>query len=154
MVTHVMRTSASSPPLLSLLQALTRNADLSSFHAHDPLRTTHWDTLEKSLTVFVLPPSSALNASVPVRRRLDLIFAPPEVYWTAVVGWCVTSKLIMRFADAAERSGSIMFQRDLRQWAKDRCGMKFDSSGMCVLSLPLLFSSFARFWLWLMQIAL
>lgn len=30
-----------------------------------------------------------------------------------------------------------MFQRDLRQWAKDRCGMKFDSSGMCVLFLSL-----------------
>lgn len=27
-----------------------------------------------------------------------------------------------------------MFQRDLRQWAKDKLGMKFDSSGMCVLS--------------------
>ncbi|EIW53973.1 Nucleotidyltransferase [Trametes versicolor FP-101664 SS1] len=93
---------------------VTHVMHLSSFHAHDPLRTTHWDTLEKSLTVFVLPPSSALNSSVPVRRRVDLIFAPPEVYWTAVVGW----------------SGSIMFQRDLRQWAKDRCGMKFDSSGI------------------------
>ncbi|KAL1936931.1 hypothetical protein VTO73DRAFT_3904 [Trametes versicolor] len=93
---------------------VTHVMHLSNFHAHDPLRTAHWDTLEKSLTVFVLPPSSALNSSVPVRRRLDLIFAPPEVYWTAVVGW----------------SGSIMFQRDLRQWAKDRCGMKFDSSGI------------------------
>lgn len=30
----------------------------------------------------------------------------------------------------ASRSGSIMFQRDLRQWAKDKVGMKFDSSGM------------------------
>ncbi|EIW53979.1 Nucleotidyltransferase [Trametes versicolor FP-101664 SS1] len=87
---------------------VTHVMHLSSFHAHDPLRTTHWDTLEKSLTVFVLPRAGA------VRRRLDLIFAPPEVYWTAVVGW----------------SGSIMFQRDLRQWAKDRCGMKFDSSGI------------------------
>ncbi|KAL1945244.1 hypothetical protein VTO73DRAFT_2095 [Trametes versicolor] len=65
---------------------VTHVMHLSNFHAHDPLRTAHWDTLEKSLTVFVLPPSSALNSSVPVRRRLDLIFAPPEVYWTAVVG--------------------------------------------------------------------
>ncbi|KAL1945254.1 hypothetical protein VTO73DRAFT_2105 [Trametes versicolor] len=89
---------------------VTHVMHLSSFHAHDPLRTAHWDTLEKSLTVFVLPGPRAGA----VRRRVDLIFAPPEVYWTAVVGW----------------SGSIMFQRDLRQWAKDRCGMKFDSSGI------------------------
>ncbi|KAL1945250.1 hypothetical protein VTO73DRAFT_2101 [Trametes versicolor] len=91
---------------------VTHVMHLSSFHAHDPLRTAHWDTLEKSLTVFVLPGPRAGASGV--RRRVDLIFAPPEVYWTAVVGW----------------SGSIMFQRDLRQWAKDRCGMKFDSSGI------------------------
>lgn len=48
-----------------------------------------------------------------------------------------------------------MFQRDLRQWAKDRCGMKFDSSGMCVRPLPFTsppFPSFplsARFYYWL-----
>ncbi|OBZ65065.1 DNA-directed DNA/RNA polymerase mu [Grifola frondosa] len=85
---------------------------LSGFHAHNPLRTTHWDSLEKSLTVFILPPSSTFYRGT--RRRLDLIFSPPELYWTAVVGW----------------SGSIMFQRDLRQWAKDKHGMKFDSSGI------------------------
>ncbi len=33
-----------------------------------------------------------------------------------------------------------MFQRDLRQWAKDRCGMKFDSSGMCVFPCLLPFA--------------
>ncbi|THH18302.1 hypothetical protein EUX98_g8985 [Antrodiella citrinella] len=98
MVTHVMRESF-------------------SFHGHNPLRTTHWDSLEKALTVFILPPSSPFykeNKGHGVRRRLDLIFAHPEVYWSAVIGW----------------SGSIMFQRDLRQWAKDKCGMKFDSSGI------------------------
>lgn len=62
--------------------------DLSGFHGHNPLRTTHWDSLEKSLTVFILPPSSPFYTGV--RRRLDLIFAPPEVYWTAVIGWCVS----------------------------------------------------------------
>lgn len=41
-----------------------------------------------------------------------------------------------------------MFQRDLRQWAKDKCGMKFDSSGMCV---P--FSFVLRFYLWLTLLA-
>ncbi|KAI0785852.1 Nucleotidyltransferase [Abortiporus biennis] len=85
---------------------------LSSFHAHNALRTTHWDSLEKALTVFTLPKSSPLYNGT--RRRLDLIFAHPEVYWCAVIGW----------------SGSIMFQRDIRQWAKDKCGMKFDSSGI------------------------
>ncbi|KAH9911166.1 Nucleotidyltransferase [Fomitopsis serialis] len=85
---------------------------LSGFHGHNPLRTTHWDSLEKALTVFTLPNSSPLHNGI--RRRLDLIFAPPEVYWTAVIGW----------------SGSIMFQRDLRQWAKDKLAMKFDSSGI------------------------
>ncbi|KAH8103597.1 Nucleotidyltransferase [Cristinia sonorae] len=96
---------------------VTHVMHLSNFHSHNPLRTTHWDSLEKSLTVFILPPSSPYykeNNGHGMRRRLDLIFARPEVYWCAVVGW----------------SGSIMFQRDLRQWAKDKCGMKFDSSGI------------------------
>ena len=42
--------------------------------------SSHSDVLAKALTVFSLPGS---NRS----RRLDLIFAVPEVYWTAVVGW-------------------------------------------------------------------
>ena len=63
------------------------SSDLAGFHSHNPLRTTHWDSLEKSLTVFMLPPSSPFYSGT--RRRLDLIFAPPEVYWTAVVGWYV-----------------------------------------------------------------
>ncbi|OJT01642.1 DNA-directed DNA/RNA polymerase mu [Trametes pubescens] len=74
---------------------VTHVMHLSGFHGHDPLRTTHWDSLEKSLTVFVLPPSSPLHAGVPVRRRLDLIFAPPEVYWTAVIGWCVPYPFVL-----------------------------------------------------------
>jgi hypothetical protein len=62
-----------------------RAADLSSFHGHNSLRTTHWDSLEKALTVFILPPSSPFYHGT--RRRLDLIFALPEVYWPAVIGW-------------------------------------------------------------------
>ncbi|KAI0800345.1 Nucleotidyltransferase [Fomes fomentarius] len=91
---------------------VTHVMHISGFHGHDPLRTHHWDSLEKALTVFILPPSSpSYNGT---RRRLDLIFAPPDVYWTAVIGW----------------TGSIMFQRDIRQWAKEKLGMKFDSSGI------------------------
>ncbi|KAL1745039.1 hypothetical protein HDZ31DRAFT_37285 [Schizophyllum fasciatum] len=79
---------------------------LSGFHAPDVTRAAHWDALEKALTVFVLPGG--------VRRRVDLIFAAPEAYWTAVVGW----------------TGSKTFERDLRRWAADQKGMKFDSTGL------------------------
>ena len=92
---------------------------LSGFHSHNPLRTTHWDSLEKSLTVFVLPPSSPFYKGT--RRRLDLIFAQPEVYWCAVVGWWVLAcAAVASYSPVRCRSGSIMFQRDLRQWAKDK----------------------------------
>ena len=37
--------------------------------------------------MFTMPPASPFHTGT--RRRLDLIFAPPEVYWTAVIGWCV-----------------------------------------------------------------
>ncbi|KAJ3565560.1 hypothetical protein NP233_g7552 [Leucocoprinus birnbaumii] len=105
---------------------ITHVMHLSGFHAHNPLRTGHWDSLEKVLTVFrlpALPPSpesqpqsrSRLNeGGRRLYRRLDLIFAPPETYWTAVIGW----------------SGSKFFERDLRRWAKVEKGMKFDSSGL------------------------
>jgi len=59
-------------------------SDLSGFHAHNALRTGHWDSLEKALTVFILPPDSKFKR---IHRRLDLIFAAPEAYWTAVIGW-------------------------------------------------------------------
>ncbi|KAI0321488.1 Nucleotidyltransferase [Amylostereum chailletii] len=85
---------------------VTHVLHLSRFHPHNPLRHRHWDSLEKALTVFVAPGTA-------LRRRVDLIFAPPETYWTAVVGW----------------TGSQMFERDLRSVAKKQ-GMKFDSSGI------------------------
>ncbi|GLB37723.1 putative DNA polymerase mu [Lyophyllum shimeji] len=90
---------------------VTHVTHLSGFHAHNALRTTHWDSLEKALCVFVLPEDGQQKR---LHRRLDLIFAAPEAYWTAVVGW----------------TGSKMFERDLRLWAKKEKGMKFDSSGM------------------------
>ncbi|KAL0955859.1 hypothetical protein HGRIS_002061 [Hohenbuehelia grisea] len=78
---------------------VTHVMHLSSFHEHNALRTGHWDSLEKALTVFVLPEQKPR-----IHRRLDLIFASPEAYWTAVTGW----------------TGSKMFERDLRLWAKEK----------------------------------
>ena len=72
-------------PSTEVTTLLTSRTDLGGFHAHDPLRQQHWDSLEKALTVFTLPASSPLYDGT--RRRLDLIFVPPEVYWTAVLGW-------------------------------------------------------------------
>ncbi|KAK0486162.1 DNA polymerase mu [Armillaria novae-zelandiae] len=73
-------------------------------------RTAERSSLYKVMSVFVQP-SDETNARL--HRRLDLIFTTPELYWTAVVGW----------------TGSKMFERDLRLWAKER-GFKFDSSGI------------------------
>ena len=64
---------------------VTHVMHLSGFHGHNPLKTSNWDSLEKALTIFILPKSSPFHTGT--RRRLDLIFAPPEVYWCAVVGW-------------------------------------------------------------------
>ncbi|KAF5393206.1 hypothetical protein D9757_000510 [Collybiopsis confluens] len=114
---------------------VTHITHLSSFREHNTLRTSHWDSLEKALTVIKLPDTAGGDEQHKhVHRRLDLIFAAPEVYWTAVVGW----------------TGSKMFERDLRLWAKQEKwvgsipstpvhgltssgrGMRFDSSGMQV----------------------
>ena len=81
------------PPFLSNT-CLTR-AGLSGFHEYDALRTAQWDSLEKALTVYRTPNNGR-------HRRVDLICALPETYWTAVVGW----------------TGGTMFQRDLRSAAK------------------------------------
>ncbi|KIY69465.1 Nucleotidyltransferase [Cylindrobasidium torrendii FP15055 ss-10] len=92
-------------------QGLVTNVmHLSGFHAHNALRASHWDSLQKALTVFKLPDVGERRRT---HRRVDLIFAEPNVYWTAVAGW----------------TGSKMFERDLRHWAKEH-GFKFDSSGI------------------------
>ncbi|KAE9411611.1 Nucleotidyltransferase, partial [Gymnopus androsaceus JB14] len=98
---------------------VTHVMHLSSFRPHNTLRTAHWDSLEKALTVVKLRDNNNNGTGQKqnqkhIHRRLDLIFAAPEVYWTAVVGW----------------TGSIMFERDLRFWAKQEKGMRFDSSGI------------------------
>ena len=85
--------SISLPGINQSKGMVTHVMHLSGFHGHNSLRTAHWDSLEKALTVFVLPPSSPYYKGR--RRRLDLIFAQPEVYWCAVVGWyalCNSSK--------------------------------------------------------------
>ncbi|KAJ6631595.1 hypothetical protein B0H10DRAFT_1772340 [Mycena sp. CBHHK59/15] len=81
---------------------ITHVMHLSGFHVPDALRISHWDSLEKALAVFILPPGRSVTPFQRVHRRLDLIFAAPEAYWTAVTGW----------------TGSKMFERDLRLWAK------------------------------------
>ncbi|KAG8743499.1 hypothetical protein FRC12_015045 [Ceratobasidium sp. 428] len=63
------------------------------------------DVLDKALVILKIPDM--------VHRRVDLIFAPYTVYWTAVLGW----------------TGSKQFERDLRIHAKQN-GMKFDSGGI------------------------
>ncbi|KAG8221279.1 hypothetical protein J3R82DRAFT_1445 [Butyriboletus roseoflavus] len=114
-----------------LVKYILRRSDMSGYHPHNVFRTHHWDSLEKALTVFVLSYDSVRKRTY---RRVDLTFATPDIFWTAVVGW----------------TGSTMFQRDLRLWAKQKkygvypslhslsvpahmqCfrGLKFDSSGM------------------------
>ncbi|KIM40321.1 hypothetical protein M413DRAFT_446505 [Hebeloma cylindrosporum] len=100
---------------LHSLGLITHAMHLSGFHAPDALRTETRGSLEKVLTVFILPESaSKAGTRKRLHRRLDLIFATPAAYWTAVVGW----------------TGSRMFERDLRLWAKVEKGMKFDSTGL------------------------
>ena len=76
--------------LLLLGDADDRRLDLSSFHSHDALRTTNWDSLEKALTVFVPPAPPGTRRT---HRRVDLIFAQPQTYWTAVVGWYAPQRI-------------------------------------------------------------
>ena len=76
---------------------------------------SNMDVLDKALTVF------KVNKEGSVHRRLDLIFAPWEAYWTAVVGWCVDYLRCAPFVNLAPfRSGSRQFERDIRLWAKEK----------------------------------
>ncbi|CUA67781.1 hypothetical protein RSOLAG22IIIB_03208 [Rhizoctonia solani] len=74
-------------------------------HGHQHKSRACMDVLDKALVI--LKPKDSLH------RRVDLIFAPYSVYWTAIVGW----------------TGSKQFERDLRIHAKQQ-GLKFDSGGM------------------------
>ncbi|KAG6841415.1 hypothetical protein C0991_011309 [Blastosporella zonata] len=76
---------------------VTHLAHQAGFHAQD---SSLRHSLETALTVFILPTKDGKKG---LHRRLDLIFAAPEAYWSAVLGW----------------TGSKMFERDLRLWAKE-----------------------------------
>ena len=105
--------------------------DLSSFRSSNPVYAPvgasridrpHWDTLDKSLVVFRLPTND--DSSTPrLHRRVDLICSPIETYWTAIVGWyafCTTSYSVAQFVMSHFRTGSTLFERDLRLWAKQK----------------------------------
>ncbi|CAK5281847.1 unnamed protein product [Mycena citricolor] len=87
---------------------VTHVLHVSSFHAPDALRTSQWDDLEKVMTL--LDRSRRLASFISVfPARTDLLLT--------------------------HRTGSKMFERDLRLWAKERqairtVGFKFDSSGI------------------------
>jgi DNA polymerase IV len=94
LVTHVMREYRLAF-ILFLPNACLPHTDISGFHEPNVLRTTHWDSLEKALTVYRTPKDGG-------HHQVDLICALPQTYWTAIVGW----------------TGGIMFERDLRSAAK------------------------------------
>lgn len=74
--------------------------------------------------IVVIPPTTKANPN-PVHRRVDLIFCPLRIYGATVLGW----------------TGSMMFERDLRLWAKSK-GYNFSSDGLtnlaeeCVVDTP------------------
>jgi len=111
--------------LVSRLQRrglLTHLLPTGSFRNPDHVKSYSQDqALERVLSVFALgkdAPSFKYNPAGEPRkhRRLDLIFAPVETYWCAVIGW----------------TGSVMYERDLRRWCKEQGEekFKFDSSGL------------------------
>lgn len=82
-----------------------------------------FDTLDKALVVWQDPVwptkkqdlAADPNAKNPnIHRRVDIIISPWRTVGCAVVGW----------------SGATTFQRDLRRYAKNEHGWKFDSSGV------------------------
>lgn len=82
-----------------------------------------FDTLDKALVVWqdpIWPTKDDDLASNPkaknpnIHRRVDIIIAPWRTAGCAVVGW----------------SGATTFERDLRRYAKNVKGWKFDSSGV------------------------
>jgi DNA polymerase IV len=49
-----------------------------------------------------------------IHRRVDIIITPWKTAGCAIIGW----------------TGGTMFERDLRQYCRDKWGYKFDSSGV------------------------
>lgn len=99
---------------------ITHVLPATSFRTPGSIKSYSEDqAVQRTLSVFALPqdsPSFPHNPAGQPRkhRRIDLLFAPIEVYWCTVIGW----------------SGSIMFERDLRSWCKEKHQYKFDSSGL------------------------
>ena len=78
--------------------------------------SSHSDVIAKAFTVFSLPGSNKSS-------RLDLIFSVPGAYWTAVVGWWVctyVAQLMSNIDGGIPRTGSTVFRRDLRLFAKTK----------------------------------
>ncbi|GAB7351799.1 hypothetical protein MBLNU459_g2372t1 [Dothideomycetes sp. NU459] len=82
-----------------------------------------FDTLDKALVVWQDPDWATKDADLAadpkaknpnVHRRVDIIISPWRTVGAAVAGW----------------SGGTTFQRDLRRYAKNVKGWKFDSSGV------------------------
>lgn len=79
-----------------------------------------FDTLDKALVVWQHPSFTPTEAgeggqkNPNIHRRLDIIVSPWRTVGCAVAGW----------------SGGTTFQRDLRRYAKNVKGWKFDSSGV------------------------
>ena len=81
LVTHLMSKSEHHPDVNALCTTLTRCGNTALTGQNAP-KSSHSDVLAKAITVFSLPGSNKSS-------RLDLIFAVPEAYWAAVVGWYV-----------------------------------------------------------------
>ena len=79
--------SSTLRPILRSWKATT------SFSTHGELSTFgHDESVDRLMTVFALPPDHQpypYNPQGPKRthRRVDLLFAPREAYWTTIVGW-------------------------------------------------------------------
>ena len=116
--------------LLLSLNNSKRNQETLPYKSHGPgPHGAHggFDTLDKALVVWQDPSWPTKEADEKranetgdrlrnpnIHRRVDIIIAPWRTVGSAVVGW----------------SGGTIFQRDMRRYAKNVKGWKFDSSGI------------------------
>ncbi|KAH9823641.1 DNA polymerase type-X family protein pol4-like [Teratosphaeria destructans] len=111
--------------LLLSLNNSKRNQETLPYRSREGPSGSHggFDTLDKALVVWQdphWPDKEAELAANPkaknknIHRRVDIIIAPWRTAGCAVVGW----------------SGGTTFERDLRRYAKNLKGWKFDSSGV------------------------
>lgn len=100
--------------LVLALTSSNRNQQPLPLRPTDPSAPrTGFDTLDKALVVWQDPaPAGAENPNP--HRRVDIIVAPWQTIGCAVAGW----------------TSGTTFQRDLRRYAKNVLGWKFDSSGV------------------------